>query len=643
MYCIKTRFEAYKRLARTSCNTDARILAFVGSNESGKSSMLEGLVWLTNDGAGALPDIYENRSRRGQLSEQGVVVEAIYELEPEDLALLEDLELAETPRTFILQKRKNGVTASGVAPTASRDPAPFELAAGKIDAARRKFHAQFALPLDEEDENSNTAAGLAESALAALRQPDETWSDETAHAVEALAQWLEDKSSTGRGDESRDKEAARLLRIALGKARSQHPQGVARERMLARVPKFVLFSEEDRTLSTVHNIADENARRNPQPALTNLLRIAGLDLDTLWRFIEIGDDSSRETLMDDANETLEEFFSQAWNQARVSVRLKSSGHQVEVYLKELGRGGSVTNIEERSDGLRTFVALAAFLASQEVPVPPVLLIDEAETHLHYDAQADLVGVLLKQVNATQVFYTTHSPGCLPSDLGTGIRLLRRDAGMLNASTIRQDFWTNEEPGFTPLLYAMGASAAAFSACRRAVLAEGAADMVLLPTLIRMATGLDELDYQVAPGLANAHAYEMRVEEVAAQVLYLVDGDAAGDVYQQQLLNAQTDPRRIFSLPEGWASEDLVDREVFSGIVSTLLPDGVTVTAADLPNGQPIVKSLEDWGKRIDVKVPGHVAIAYGLVNRRRDLVLADGAKQALRGLHRSFMSEFERS
>jgi hypothetical protein len=41
-------------------------------------------------------------------------------------------------------------------------------------------------------------------------------------------------------------------------------------------------------------------------------------------------------------------------------------------------------------------------------------------------------------------------------------------------------------------------------------------MILLPTLIRKATGLKDLSYQIAPGLAAAHAFDMRVVDVAAR-------------------------------------------------------------------------------------------------------------------------------
>jgi predicted ATP-dependent endonuclease of OLD family len=46
-------------------------------------------------------------------------------------------------------------------------------------------------------------------------------------------------------------------------------------------------------------------------------------------------------------------------------------------------------------GLRWLIALHAFLAARGAQ-KPILLVDEAETHLHYDAQADLIDALMNQ-------------------------------------------------------------------------------------------------------------------------------------------------------------------------------------------------------------------------------------------------------
>ena len=120
-----------------------------------------------------------------------------------------------------------------------------------------------------------------------------------------------------------------------------------------------------------------------------------------------------------------------------------------------------------------------------------------------------------------------------------------------------------------------------------------------------------------------------------------DGDDAGFQYRELLEQVGVDEKRLFSLPKGWASEDLIDRKVFVEIVSTLLPIGKFLRVGDLQDGVPLVKALELWGKRNKTKIPGHVAIAYGLVNRARDLRLARGAKEALVKLHDGFTHAFE--
>lgn len=641
MRCTRINFEGYKRLANTGCNVDGNIIAFVGLNEAGKSSLLEALVWLTDEDAEALPVTSMNRSH--EVADEARVVWAYYELDGDDLEALSDLDFEEPPTTFLLERRRNGSLASGFTPWPKRDPAPFDTARTRLSSAKKRLASQFAAEIEMDEEEFETADEWATTIDVALTDPDQNWTDEVTETADNLIKWLEEVPSTSRSNRPRDERAAVALRAVREIATSVHPRDEGRARMRKRVPKFVLFEEEDRALATVHPIHEESHRTDLQPSLRNLLNIADVDIQRLWRFIETNDDSNQESYIEQANENLEEFYRQAWNQANVAVRLKIDTRRLEVRLKELGRRGAVTNIEERSDGLRTFIALSAFLAAQRLTVPPILLIDEAETHLHYDAQADLVGVLLKNVQATQVFYTTHSPGCLPTDLGTSIRLLSKNKDQHDASTLKADFWTNQEPGFAPLLYAMGASAAAFSVCRRAVLSEGPSDMVLLPTLIRLATGKPDLDYQIAPGLSNAHAYDMKVEEVAAKVVYLADGDAGGDEHETSLLKAGVEQDRIFRLPDGSATEDLIDRDQYVEIVNEMLPSGITVSESDLVEGQPIAKSLQDWGKRRNVKVPGHVAVAYAVLKRGHGIRLTTAAKKALIALDHQFNSAFDRT
>ncbi|WP_323792203.1 hypothetical protein [Nocardioides sp.] len=373
MRCTRIDFEGYKRLANTGCNVDGDIIAFVGLNEAGKSSLLEALVWLTADDATALPVGFMNRSH--PVEDDDRVIWAKYELEAEDLALIADLDFNEMPTLFVLERRKDGSPAFGFTPWPKRNPKPFDAARARLASTRRRLDDQFTALLDLEDEDEGTASDWCATADAALAAPDDAWSSDTIDAVKHLVEWLEEVPSTGRGRNPRDSKTADYLRAVMEIASTDHPRDTGRKRLRKRVPKFILFNEADRELSTVHSLAEEAARNNLQPALANLLKVADIDVHTLWDFIAISDGSNQESYIETANENLQEFYSQAWNQAKVAVRIKVDARRLEVRLKELGRKGSVTDIEERSDGLRTFIALSAFLAAQHLTVPPILLID----------------------------------------------------------------------------------------------------------------------------------------------------------------------------------------------------------------------------------------------------------------------------
>ena len=120
-------------------------------------------------------------------------------------------------------------------------------------------------------------------------------------------------------------------------------------------------------------------------------------------------------------------------------------------------------------------------------------------------------------------------------------------------------------------------------------------MILLPTLIRKATGLDDLPYQLAPGLANARGHDMDVEEVAARVIYLIDGDKPGSDYLSDLRASNVPESRLKSLPPGTSVEDLLDRDFLISVINSLLPEGAPrPTPRTFRATWTAVKSITKW-------------------------------------------------
>lgn len=634
MRCTKIHFRGYKRLAETHCYVGQRLLAFVGMNEAGKTSVLEGLEWLTEDEETPLER--HDRSRANPVA-QGWVVGAEFKLSKDDRALLEPLGFERVPAVISVWKQADGtkVTVFREPRDPRRHSGPFVEALEAIERAEGRLKKQYELA-DEEWREVEEAGPRhwTELVKIALKDPDSEWSEDLGSQATLLADWFDEVPEGLKT--ARAVKAAELLRVAAERGSAPHPKDAGAEVLGRRIPKFVAFRETDRLIPT-RTAIDDAHRPEMAPAIRNILSIAGVDAARLWLAQEDPTTGEAATICGNGNDRLDEFFGEAWNQSEVSLHLSADADGLLTHVLNLNNKRR-TSLEERSEGLRAFLALAAFLRAQDFAVPPILLIDEAERHLHLDAQADLVGVLMKQVEATQIFYSTHSPGCLPSDLGTGIRLV--DRVDQESSKLKTHFWTNSPPGLGSLLYAMGASAAAFSAFRWAVLAEGATEMVLLPTLLRHATGVADLGYQVAPGLAVRRSDDFEVEEIAAKVAYLADGDRDGKKYVEDLKRAGVDESRVFTLPDRMATEDLLDPDYYLSIVSEVLGKASPKPErSDLVSRQPYATSIKRWAERVGAVEPGKVAVAYRALEDQH-IRLAPGADQVLRDLHSGFLRAF---
>jgi len=291
---------------------------------------------------------------------------------------------------------------------------------------------------------------------------------------------------------------------------------------------------------------------------------------------------------------------------------------VQVYNNDRTR----TDFAQRSDGLRQFVALRCFTASRETD-NFILLIDEVEQHLHYDAQADLVQMLAGQTVASKVIYTTHSLGCLPEDLGNGVRLIIPTAPDSDWSKIENKFWLvrdKEEAAFSPILMGMGASTMAFFPTRAAILVEGPSDSILLPTMFREALGESSIGVQFVHGLSeNGHLSLPLLNSTGTRVCYLLDNDGGGRKLAGQLIERKVDLERVFHLPNSKGDaelEDFLDPALLAEAASSLARQHLEieqlVSAANLPKFGKwdfIVQACEKAGVKALKKVP----VAYEIL------------------------------
>ncbi|MDQ6909315.1 MAG: AAA family ATPase [Actinomycetota bacterium] len=591
MRLIKLRLKQFRRFAaEQSLDVNEDLIALVGPNEAGKSSVLAAIDLL---GREARPDQADvTRGQSGPASITGVFV-----LEDEDRALLSNIHQGPDV-THLWVELRQGADRNIWRP----DPRPTR------DLGPRRRCQQLAAALEghpaldaqySSDEEAQWDPQLWVDVSSHLASDDESFPDETVQSLEALALRLrglefpaepksedeeseqqDEAASSGQDEGDDEDEVAREAREATASAlvelasieRRPTPVRQVLEALSGRLPDVAFFAEEDRELERDYLVADVAAA--PPPALANLCALADLDLADVQSSLGAGRVPHVEKLFEEANRNLKERFQATWSQSKVYPRLSTPSDGVLRILIATEGDADYSYPQERSDGLRWFMALHALLAARGAR-EPILLVDEAETHLHYDAQADLVDALMSQRIASKVIYTTHSVGCLPPDLGCGIRVVLAEEGA-ERSRIVNSYWSvvpeeDDKIGYTPLLLAMGARMLALTIPRYGIITEGPSDAVLLPSLLREAAATSRLPYRVVPGLAELA--EDRVDSVhhhAGKVLCLTDDDEGGEAIRAKLVAGGVSDDTIFSLgriASGYTLEDLVRAELFASAVN----------------------------------------------------------------------------
>lgn len=641
MRLTKIEFNGFKRLFKASCNVDGKLIALVGPNEAGKSSVLEGLTWLT---AGQQLPNYA-RTRNEEISDDTPAVRATFILAQDDLDALGNLPLDAPPTTFTLVRTVGGERRTGAYPRVIVEQTIYTRAMA-IATDTRRFLLKLAKQTRENTRTTVATVKEINSITERLGQSISNKDEELSNLLTILNDTLTELQNAHSTTEVLKFASQALQEVQEVRAKIDRDlDGEVRRILELRAPEFVLFSESDRTLRTSYDLADEQLRAAAPRAIVNLLQVAETNIETVFSAIQSGDTTHLKSLIRRINLKLGRSLLDTWHQSQLSLEVDTDGTQLQILINENNGDGTTTAIQERSDGLRTFVSLLSFLTVRHTERKTILLIDEAETHLHIDAQADLIGMLTRQELVDQVIYTTHSPACLPTDLGSGVRLVEPCQENPGTSKLLSSFWQKNLPGFNPLLLAMGAGAAAFSVCRQAVLCEGPSEMILLPRLLRMAMDVSEVSFQVAPGLSLVSKKEIDFRDLASKVVYLVDGDEGGQDLKTMLKKSGVPEDKIVSLSNGYALEDLVERSAYLNAIVTLLREsghhGIEPDDSSLSGKEPVSKNLESWAKANQVKLPSKVAVASMLAREMEKATISTEGETELKRTYTRIMNALE--
>jgi energy-coupling factor transporter ATP-binding protein EcfA2 len=618
MQLIAFSIEGYRRfVAKTSVKLHGGMVAFVGPNEAGKSSLLKAMSHLNESNRGFESN---ERPRRTTIEPR---LAWHFQLEDEDKEAIKDIRNADQIERLIITKKADGSRTWGFEP---RHPVrDVSKRSAAVDLLQKNRSLDL---LSEANANNESPFNFAQyDAVTELLKSDgfrDLTTDEIrqisnlAASIRPLAHPSVDGEQMSEDQELEyyfTNNASAMLDEIASEESGPSPWRLVVDVVTERLPSVEFFNEEDRNLASEYDLGEVAA--SPPRALMHLANLADLDLRALLNEVNARAIADVATRRNAANTRLLAMFGQNWNQQGIAIQIDIQG-QILYIQATTPEDAGLSDIGERSDGLRWFAALLAF--SYGWKRPPIMLVDEIETHLHYDAQADLINVLSKQAFTSKVIYTTHSFGCLPNDLGTGVRVVEQ----IDAATSRLEngFW-KRGAGFSPLLASMGAAAMSFTPTRRAFIAEGPSDAILLPTLLRQSNKVDNLGFHVAPGISGVAAMGVPgLNAEAGRVGFIVDGDEGGKALVAKLMNGGIEESRIIALEDSQSTdpletEDLVDLNVYIAAVNDELRCWnelvVSCKQEDL-DGSCRTKMLESWCRKHGYAAPDKTAVAQRIVD-----------------------------
>ncbi|MDA0755687.1 MAG: AAA family ATPase [Crenarchaeota archaeon] len=235
-------------------------------------------------------------------------------------------------------------------------------------------------------------------------------------------------------------------------------------------PRFVYFSDYKKIIGNV-NLNEYRKERSSSPSIEfsenefdkadtvdNLFYLAELDIDELEKVKN--SPSQLIKLLNTCSKRLTEKLNPAWKGDPIHVELRlNPNNVVSVVISDVHKDGTVTNtglLNRRAEGFKwTFSFIVNFAAeTQRAELKEaILLLDEPARNLHPTQQRGISDLLKSLAGSNQVLYATHSPYMI-FDYAPGNLLVVELDKKKHLSRIYYDYWNADDLTLTPILYGL---------------------------------------------------------------------------------------------------------------------------------------------------------------------------------------------
>jgi len=457
----KFRVQAFRCIHDSGDVVVGDLAAFVGRNESGKTTILQALTMLDKDEVISELDLCDEMTER--LKSEIRIVEGYFELNQDETEIVKE-------KFPGLQLKKLKIFRTNKNPEIQ-----YDFGDTKID--------------QKEDENLEYWQNITE---------------QLSNFVESIPNYISKKLDTNifTGDAPKDK---KIIQAGLDEFNSNVRAIAAEEQQVISEweetytnimknvekisidntksnalknfigdtlhPRFVYFSDYKKILGNINLTEFMKKSEDTDSAgieyiegfdraetVLNLLYLAELEIEKLE---ELKNSPSKLIkFLNTASKNLTQRLNPSWKGEAINVDLRlNPGNILSVVISDIHKDGTITNtglLNRRAEGFKwTFSFIVNFAAETQRSElkEAILLLDEPARNLHPTQQTGISDLLKNLAGSNQVLYATHSPFMI-FDYTPGNLLVVELDRKKHLSKIFYDYWKADDATLTPILYGL---------------------------------------------------------------------------------------------------------------------------------------------------------------------------------------------
>ena len=520
MRAIRFRVENYRNIDDSGWIALEKVTAFVGRNESGKTSLLKALhkfMPATNEEYDAQREFPRDRYTRdyvanGAKGSDWPVCSVEFEIAGEVRNAIDGLldDCVQPPTSVTVTRFYDGSMRYTYTPEVTDTPlrsAPVLEALDSFASKARRLRATEVAAKEEIAELRKELLQFTNYRRDQLKRIEDLRSDVGVEMLNELRSEVDERSSaeTANAAEALQSVIEPILDEATRSPSVQRINNVIREAL----PVFIYFENYGILDSAVWlpRFIDDLDRDSSNPRVRTINAMfahVGLDAREIARLGEGEARSIREEgteptpeqitadqrrvevraiKLNSASNDISKRFSDWWRQRRHKIRYHADGDYFRIWIADDRRPDVEIELESRSKGFQWFFSfyLVFIVESDEGHRDAILLLDEPGLHLHPTAQQELISFFEKLSETNQIAYTTHSPFLIDGQNLHRVRPVTEDS--TGHSRITAETWPSDRETIFPLQAAAGyAMIRGLFRHRKNVLVEGMSDFYYLHAL-----------------------------------------------------------------------------------------------------------------------------------------------------------------